>query len=104
MNWMTARLTLVSAVVLAGVGSVGQAGDCGAPCAPACAPAPVCAVMTRKVMVTEYKPETYQAERTVYKTEWVDQKFTWTKCEMVPVEKSRTVTFYTLVPETKDVT
>jgi hypothetical protein len=73
---------------------------CKASCAPApCAPAPV---VTKKIMVTQYVPQPYETTRTVYKTEYKDQKYTAYKCELVPEEHTRTVTYCKSVPETKD--
>jgi hypothetical protein len=61
-----------------------------------------CQTATRKVMVTQWVPQNYETTRTVYKTEWKDEKYTAYKCELVPEERTRKVTTCKYVPETKD--
>jgi len=94
MNGTTVRITL-----LAGLGLV-----CCAVTAHAqpCPPAP-CATVTKKVLVTEYKMEPYEATRTVMKTEWKDEKYTAYKCEMVPQEHTYYVVYCKSVPVEKEV-
>jgi hypothetical protein len=78
------------------------AGACRASCAPvACAPAPA-PVVKKKIMVTQYVPQPYETTRTVYKTEYKEEKYTAYKCETVPEEHTRKVTYCKSIPETKD--
>jgi hypothetical protein len=58
--------------------------------------------MTRKVLVTQYVPQPYETTRTVYKTEYKEEKYTAYRCETVPQERTRPVTTYKTVPVTKD--
>jgi hypothetical protein len=75
--------------------------DCMPPCPPPCAPA---APVTRKVLVTEFYPEEYEATVKVWKTFSKEETYKTTRCEMVPVEKTRTVTYYKMVPKTVETT
>src|SRR5262249_39936996 len=75
----------------------GDCGGCAAPCAPSCAPT----YSTQKVMVTEWKPEQYEATRTVYKTEWKEEAYTYYTCERIAQKMTRTVNYTESVPETR---
>ncbi len=91
MVWQRLRLALLTGAILATAGITVRAGDC-------CAPAP-CAPATKKVCCKEWVPETYQCQRTVYKTECREEEYTCYKCECVPETRTRTV--YKMVQETK---
>jgi hypothetical protein len=54
-------------------------------------------------MVTEWKPEQYEGTRTVYKTEWKEENYTYYTCERVAQKMTRTVNYTESVPETHDV-
>src|SRR5260221_13808968 len=99
MNRSLGKKLLVAVGVLVASQASVRAGECVL-CGPApCAPAPM---VTKKVMVTEYKPQPYETTRTVYKTEYKEEKFTAYKCENVTEEKIRKVTVNKIVPVTKD--
>jgi len=66
--------------------------DCSKPATPAPAPAPGPAMQT--IRVVERVPEYYQATRTVYRMEPVQEKYTAYKIEHVPETRTRTVTYY----------
>jgi len=93
-----ASSTLLAAAVVAAFCQSASAGDC---CAPACAPA--CAPTYREVTCTEWVPEKYISERTVYKVEHRQEEYTAYKCEKIAIQKTRMVTCYQMVPETKEV-
>jgi hypothetical protein len=56
----------------------------------------------KKICVTEYKQECYEATRTVYKCEWKEEAYTAYKTECVPEVRTRNVTCNKLVPEYHD--
>src|SRR5262249_22094392 len=66
---------------------------CDAPCGPT--------DLTKKVLCTEYRPQQYETTRTVYKTEWKEEKYTFYTCELVPQTTTRKETICKLVPTTE---
>src|SRR5262249_40201780 len=106
MKWKSLPVVLLAGAILtvastetSAHGPGGFSGDCGSPCAmPCAAPYP----MTQKVLVTEYRPEQYEATRTVLRTFSKEEKFTAYKCEVVPTPKKQMVTYYTSVPKTQE--
>ncbi len=104
MTRTTIRSAVLAVLALAGAAVTAQAQPCSpcpTPCSTPCMP--TCTTMTKRIMVTEYRQEPYETTRTSYKTEWQDQPYTAFKCELVPENHTRTVTFYTTVPVTKNV-
>jgi hypothetical protein len=105
MNWKTIRNALLAGLAV-GCMTVAAQADSSAPepvplpKAPP-TPAPAAPAMTQKVLVTICVPEQYEATRMVCKTEWKEEKYTAIKCELVPVEKTRMVTYCTNVPVDK---
>jgi hypothetical protein len=98
MTWSMGRKLMAVIVAAALAQSVAWAG--GVPCPPVpCAPAPA-PVVKKKVMVTEYKPQPYETTRTVYKTEYKEEKFTAYRCENVTEQKTRMVTVNRVFPVT----
>jgi len=72
-----------------------MAGACGSPCG---------APSYQTVCVTELVPEYYKTTRTVYKRECVPEKYTAYKTECIPETRTRNVTHYERVCETREVT
>lgn len=97
MSGKTLRNVFFAAAGLAIAVPTGRGGDCGppAPCGPT--------YVTKKVVCTEYRPEKYEAMRTVYKTEWKEEKYTAYRCEVTPETHTRQVVINKWVPETKNV-
>jgi hypothetical protein len=75
-----------------------------APVAPVPAPDGCGAPAYRTVCVTEWVPEYYKTTQTVWKRECVQEKYTAYKTECIPETKTRTVTHYERVCETRPVT
>jgi hypothetical protein len=88
---------LAGVALLAANGSADAAGGCCDSCAPAPAPC------FKTVLVKEWVPEHYEATRTVYKTEYVHEKYTAYRTECVPVTRTYTVNVTKSVPVTKQV-
>jgi len=88
----------VAAVTLLVVPGTLVGEDAGAPCPP-----PPCGPIVKKILVTEYRCQPYEATRTTYRTEYVPEKFTAYRTEVTPVERTRTVMVCQTVPETRDV-
>jgi hypothetical protein len=95
MLWMRSRVALLTLVALSGMSSFARAGDC---CEPCCPP-PVC---VKKVCVTEWVPQHYEACRTVYKTEWKEEAYTTYKTECTPEVRTRSFTVNHMVTECRD--
>jgi len=93
MLWLRLRVALLALVALAGMGGFAQAGDC---CEPECCP------IVKKICVTEYVPQHFEATRTVYKTEWKEEAYTTYKTECVPEVRTRTYTVNHMVNECRD--
>jgi hypothetical protein len=87
---------LAGVALLAANGLAAAAGPC---CEPSCAPAPC----FKTVTVKEWVPEQYEATRTVYKTEYVQEKYTAYREECIPETRTYTVNVTRSVPVTKDV-
>jgi hypothetical protein len=89
--------------LLAGVALLaanGSADACAGPCCEtSCAPAPC----YKTVLVKEWVPEHYEATRTVYKTEYVHEKYTAYRSECVPETRSYTCNVTRSVPVTKEI-
>jgi hypothetical protein len=83
---------LVGVTMFATSGSVRACGCPSAPVVESCAPA------YRTITVNEWVPEHYEATRTVYKTEYVTEKFTAYRTECVPETRTYARTITKLVP------
>ncbi len=94
MLWLRLRFAVLSMVVVAGMGNVARAGDC--------CPPPTCCTIVKKICVTEWVPEHYEATRTVNKIEYRDEVYTAQKTECVPEVRTRTCTVYRTVTECRD--
>jgi hypothetical protein len=107
MVWQRIRFALLAGAIVAVAAHPARAEDEAKPSAKPAAPAaaqpaaPAACQQYCTVKVWECVPETYTCEVTTYKTEQRVEKYTAYKCETVPVEKTRTVTCYKSVPETK---
>jgi hypothetical protein len=105
------RATALAGVVLATVGLPARAGALGlgggsccneaasACCAPTC-----CAPVVRTITCIEWVPEKYEACRTVYRQECVQEKYTCYKTECVPETRTRQVVCHKMVPCEQEVT
>jgi hypothetical protein len=60
-------------------------------------------VTTQKILVTEYRPQQYEATRITCKLEYKDEKYTAYKTEVVAEPKTRVVTYYEQVMKTREV-
>jgi hypothetical protein len=88
MVWQRIRIAVLAGAFAAVAALPARADDC-------CAAAPA----TRTVCCTEWVPEQYQSERTVYKTECKAEKYTAYKCECVPETRTCTRTVCKVVHE-----
>lgn len=103
-KWMGAAVAVLAMALPAQAHHRRGCGGCEtASCAAVAGCAPTCEVVKKKVMVTEWLPEEYEATRTVYKTDYKDEKYTAHKTDWINEERTRKVTTYKNVPETKDV-
>lgn len=96
MIWQRVRIALLAGVLAAVAASSARAGDCSAPAG--CGSA---APAFRTVYVNEMVPEQYQTTRTVYRREQRQETYTAYRTEMVPETRTRQVTCYKQVPETR---
>jgi hypothetical protein len=100
MIWQRVRIALSACVALAAAAVAARAGG-PAPCDSApVAPAPAC----RTVSVQEWVPQQYEAVRTVYKTECVQEKYQAWRTECVPETRTNVVTVNRMVPEWREET
>jgi hypothetical protein len=100
MSWKNCRTGILATLGMALTAAAVNASDCCTPCPPApCGPT----YETRKVRCIEYRAEQYETTRTVYRTEWKEEKYTAYRCEVVPETRTRQVVVNKMVPETKNV-
>ena len=95
MSWKIVRNVFLAGAGLVVLVPATQSGDCGppAPCGPM--------YITKKVLCTEYRPQPYEATRTVYTTAYREEKYTHYTCEVVPQTLTRPVTYCRTVPTTE---
>ncbi len=98
MLWLRLRVALLTLGAMTGLCGLASAQDCC--CPPPCCPPP-CPIV-KKICVTEFVPQHYEACRTVYHTEYRDEFYTAYKTECVPECRTRTVTCNTFVTEYHD--
>ncbi len=108
MIWQRIRMALLACVALAAAAVAARAEEAAppvatpnVPVASAAAPAP-CGPPMRTVCVQEWVPQQYEAVRTVYKTECVQERYTAWRTECVPQTRTQVVTVNRMVPEWRE--
>jgi hypothetical protein len=87
--------------LLAGVAVFAASSSVQASACPCATPAPA-APCYKTITVTEWVPVSYQATRTVYKTEYVTEKYTAYKTICVPETRTASCTVNKMVPEIRE--